>query len=80
MRAPDVPNSNTTILSQSTTDGHEGETPGCGPAARVVTTFIVGIISSFKDRSVIVWATTLAGVVILLLMLGNLFFPHQTPF
>ncbi len=45
-----------------------------------VTISAAGIISSFRERSVVVWAITVAGVLILLLMLGNLFFPHQTPF
>jgi len=41
---------------------------------------VVGIISSSKERSIIVFLITLTGVLVLLLMLGNLFFPHQTPF
>jgi len=45
-----------------------------------VCTSVVGVISSARERSIVVWVITLTGVLILLLMLGNLFFPHQTPF
>ena len=45
-----------------------------------IVTPVVGVVSSVKERSIIVWLITLAGLLVLLLMLGNLFFPHQTPF